>query len=70
MCEHLGILVGTGKIVKGDNDSGLQVHLLCSSNSPDLEDISILTTNNNEFKVTLVESLLFKKDHPRLNKNN
>ena len=70
MCELLGILVGTGKIVKGNNDFGLQVHLLCSSNSPDLEDLSILTTNNNEFKVTLVESLLFKNDHSRLNKNN
>ena len=36
---------------------------------PDFEDFSILATNNNDFKVTLMESLLINRDHPPLNKN-
>ena len=28
-----------------------------------------LATNNNNFKVTLMESLLINRDHPPLNKN-
>ena len=31
---------------------------------PDLENFSVLATNNNEFKVTLMETLLMNKDHP------
>ena len=36
---------------------------------PDFEDLPILTTNNNDFKVTLMESLLINRDHHPLNKN-
>ena len=35
----------------------------------DFEDLSILTTNSNDFKVTLMESLLINRDHHPLNKN-
>ena len=47
----------------------LKKHLLFCNHTPDFEDFSILATNNNNFKVTLVESLLINKDHPVLNKN-
>ena len=66
MCEHLGISALTGKRVKGDDDSAIKEHLLFCSHTPDF---SILATNNNDFKVTLMESLLINRDHPPLNKN-
>ena len=64
MCEHFGISALTGKRVKGDNDSAIKEHLLFCNHTPDFEDFSILTTNNNDFKVMLME-----RDHPSLNKN-
>ena len=69
MCEHLGISALTGKRVKGDDDSAIKEHLLFCNHQPDFEDFSILATNNNDFKVTLMESLLINRDHPPLNKN-
>ena len=69
MCEHLGISALTGKRVKGDDDSAIKEHLLFCNHKPDFEDFSILATNNNNFKVTLMESLLISRDHPPLNKN-
>ena len=69
MCEHLGILALTWKRVKGNDDSTIKEHLLFCSHSSDFEDSSILTTNNNDLKVTLMESLLTDRDHPTLNKN-
>ena len=67
--EHLGISALTGKRVKGDDDSAIKEHLLFCNYKPDFEDFSILATNNNDFKVTLMESLLINRDHPPLNKN-
>ena len=58
MCEHLGISALTGKIVKGDDDTAIKEHLLFRNHAPDFEDFSILSTNNNDFHVTLMESLL------------
>ena len=69
MCERLGILVLTGNRVKGDDDSAIKEHLLFSNNAPDFEDFSILTTNNNDFKVTFIESLLINRDRSLLNRN-
>ena len=69
MCKHLGISALTGKRVKGDDDSAIKEHLLFCNHTPDFEDFSILATNNNDFKVTLMESLLINRDHPPLNKN-
>ena len=69
MCEHLGISALTGKRVKGDDDSAIKENLLFCNHKPDFEDFSILATNNNDFKVTLMESLLINRDHPPLNKN-
>ena len=69
MCEHLAISALTGKRAKGDNDSAIKDHLLFCNHTPDFEDFSILATNNNDFKVTLMESLLINRDHSPFNKN-
>ena len=69
MCKHLGISALTGKRVIGDDDSTIKEHLLFCNHTLDFEDFSILASNNNDFKVTLMESLLINRDHPPLNKN-
>ena len=68
MCEHLGFSALTGKRVKGDDDSAIKEYLSFYNHTFDSEDFSILATNNNEFKVTLMEGLLINRDHPPLNK--
>ena len=55
--------------VKGDDDSTIKEDLLFCNHTPDFEDFSILATNNNDFKFTLLESLLINRDHPPLNNN-
>ena len=69
MCEHLGISALNGKRVKDDDDSTIKERLLFCNHIPDFEDFSILATINNDFKVTLMESLLINRDQPPLNKN-
>ena len=69
MCEHLGISAITGKRVKGADDSVIKEHLLFRNHTPDFEEFSILATNNNDFKVMLMESLLINRDHPLLNRD-
>ena len=69
MCEHLGVSALTGKRVKGDNDFAIREHHLFWNHSSDFDDFSILASNNNDFKVTLMESLLINRDQPPLNKD-
>ena len=69
MCEYLGVSALTGKRVKGDNDSAVKEHNLFCNHSSGFDNFSILASNNNDFKVTLMESLLINRDHPLLNKN-
>ena len=69
MCEHLGVSALTGKRVKGDNDSAIKEHHLFCNYSSGFDDFCILASNNNDFKVNLMESLLINRDHPPLNKN-
>ena len=69
MRQHLRVSALTGKRVKGDNDSAVKYHQLLCNHSSDFDDFSILASNNNDFKVTLMESLLINRDHPPLNKN-
>ena len=59
----------TEKRVKGDNDSAIKEHPLFCNHSSGFDDFSILASNNNDFKVTLMESLLINRDHTPLNKN-
>ena len=44
-------------------------HNLFCNHSSGFVDFFILASNNNDFKVTLMESLLINRDHPSLNKN-
>ena len=69
MCEHLGISALTGKRVKGDNDFAVKEHHLFCNHSSGFDDFSILASSNNDFKVTLMESLFINRDHSPLNKN-
>ena len=69
MCEHLCVSALTRKRMKGDNDSAIKGDNLFCSHSSGFDYFSILASNNNDFKVTLMESLLTNRDHPPLNKN-
>ena len=69
MCEHLGVSALTGKRVKEDNDAAIKEHHLFCNHSSGFEDFFVLPSNNNDFKVTLMESLLINRDHAPLNKN-
>ena len=69
MCEHLGVFALTGKIVKGDSNSSIKGHHLFCNNLSGFDDFSILASSNNDFKATLIESLLINRDHPPLNNN-
>ena len=69
MCENIGVFALTGKKVKGDNDSARKEHHLFCNHSFGFDDFPILARNNNNFKVTLIESLLINRDTPLLNKN-
>ena len=68
-CEQLEFSTLNGKIVKGDNNSAIKEHHLFCNDSSSLDDFSISANNNNDFKVTIMESLLINKEHPPLNKN-
>ena len=59
MCEHFGVSALTKKQVKGDNDSAVKEHHLFCNHSSGFDDFFILASNNNDFKVTLMESLLW-----------
>ena len=67
--EYLGVSALTGKRVKGDNNSVIKEHNLFCNHSSGFVVFSILASNNNDFKVTLMESFLINRDQPPLNKN-
>ena len=69
MCEHLGVSAPTGKRVNGNNDSAMKEHNLFCNHSSGFDDFFILASNNNDFKVTSMESPLINRDDPPLNKN-
>ena len=64
-----GVSALPGIRVKGDIDSAIKEHHLFFSHSSDFDDFSMLASNSNDFKVTLMESLLIDRDHSPLNKN-
>ena len=59
----------TWKKVEGDDDSVIKEHLWFCNHAPEFEDFLILSTNSNDFKVTLMKSVLINRDYPPLNKN-
>ena len=61
MCEHVGISALTEKRVKGDDDSAIKNIFYSAITHLILKDFSILATNSNDFKVTLMESLLINR---------
>ena len=63
MCEQLGISARTEKRVKGYDNFAIKERLLFCNQAPDFEDFSILATNNNDFKVTLMVNLLINRNH-------
>ena len=69
MCEKLEVFALTVKRVKGDNNSAIKEDYLLWNHSSDFRDFSILASNNNDFKVALMDSLLFNRDHCPLNKS-
>ena len=56
MCEYLGNSALTGQRVESDDESAIKEDLLFCNHSPNFEDLSTLITNNNNFKVTSMES--------------
>ena len=68
--EHLGISHLTEKKMKIDNKklTEIQEHLLCCNYSPSFEDFCILTRENNDFKLEIIENLLIVRDKPILYK--
>ena len=70
MCKHIGVsLALVGIRVREDNDSAIKEHHLFSNHSFGFNDSSILASNNNDFKVFLMQSILINRDHPLSNKN-
>ena len=68
-CEHLEISTIIAKIVTGNEDSAFKRYLLFCNHLPNFDRFSILATNNNDFKITLIKSLLFSRDDFPLCKN-
>ena len=56
------------RIKGGDDDYAIKKHLLFCKYTPDFEYFSTLAINNNDFKVTLMESLLINRNHSLVNK--
>ena len=69
MSNNLGISARIGERGKGDDDSAIKEHRLFCNHASDFEDFSGLATNNNDFKVTLMESFLITRYHPPFNNN-
>ena len=70
MCKQIGVFFAlVGIRVREDNDSAIKEHHLFSNQSSGFNDSSILASNNNDFKVLLMQSILINRDHPLSNKN-
>ena len=67
ICQNVEISALTGEKVKVDDV--IKEYLLFWNHACDFEDFSILTTSNNDFKVSLMESLLINIDPLPLNNN-
>ena len=67
-CEYLGLSPLTGKRVSNCNRSAVSDHLLLHNHDGDLNNFTVLTRDNNGFKLLIKESLLISRDRPILNK--
>ena len=67
--EHLGTSHLTDKKTKtGHQLTAIQEHILFCNHSPSYENFTILTSEENDFKLTLMESILINRYKPLLNK--
>ena len=69
MCKELRVSTLAGKTVKGDNDFALKEHHLFCNHLSAYDKFSLLASNNNEFKVALMESLFINTDYSPFKKN-
>ena len=70
ICERLDTSHLLGKKVKIDKNKlkAIEEHLLCCNYSPSVKDFSILTKENNDLKLKIMESLLIVPDMLIINK--
>ena len=64
--EHLGMTALTGKRVKKPKKSAISDHILLNGHDVSFEDFKIHLTENNRFKLHLIESLLIKRANQNL----
>ena len=67
--EHLGITPLTGKFVKTPKKSAIFDYMLLDGRKASFDNFSILSKQNNAFKLQLKESLLISRYKPILNRN-
>ena len=67
--EHVGITSLTGKFVKTSQKSAIFDHMLLDGQKASFDNISVLSKENNAFKLQLRESFLTSLDKPILNVN-
>ena len=67
--EHLGMTPLTRKRVKNAKKLAVFHHILLNGHDASFEDFTILLKESNRFKLHLKESLLIKRDKPKLNRN-
>ena len=63
MCKYLRVFGLSPKRVYMNNDSSIKKHHFFWNYSSRFDGFTLLASNNNEFKVTLIVSLLIKGDH-------
>ena len=69
-CEQLKISPLTGKrVMSVFQSTAIKDHLFCCKHSPTLVDFSILCSESNYFKLTLMERILIGRDKPCLNRS-
>ena len=64
----MGISNLTGKRLKCVKESAVSDHQLECNCSIDFDHFDILTSDENKFRLLIIESLLIKRDQPQLNK--
>ena len=64
--EHLGMTTLTGKRVKKPKKSAISDHILLNGHDVSFEEFKIHLTENNRFKLHLIESLLIKRANQNL----
>ena len=69
ICEHREIFALAGRRIKGNSNSAINEHPFFCNYPPGFHDFFMLPGYNNEFNITLMESLLINRNQPLLNKN-